>query len=339
MATRNLTTNSLQALKKADGIVAFTSQELIKSYKVALVEIRKELDTLYKKFLTLKEPTKAQLTQFMRKSKIEKEIVDIMRPFLTANEAFIKDMSVLGIDNGYFNNAWALDQASGVSLSWGMIDDTAVRAAAGIGGNVGNLTGLLTSFEIKQHQKLLTEAFKNYDQDTIRWISRDIRQGILQGESAVKVARRIQRSGITKSFNSAMKISRTEILRATGLSGQIAYEEARGFGVDINEIWDATLDNRTRPEHATADGEIKDNETGFFSVPWGEVTGPRRSGIASQDIFCRCISVGEVEGYSPELRRVRGEGLQPVQTFKEWAKTNDITVNRFGQKYNFEIGA
>ena len=338
MATRDLETNTKRALKQADDIVVFTSQELVKSYTKALKDIRKKLDSLYKKFLTLEEPTKAQLTQFMRLSKIEKGIIDIMKPYLKANQAFIKDMTVLGIDNGYFTNAWALDQASGLSLDWGFVDDTAVRAAAGIGGNIGNLTGLLSTAEIKQHQKVLTDAFVNYDKDTIKWISRDIKQGILQGESAVNVAKRIQKSGITQSFNSAMKISRTEVLRATGLSGQIAYEEARTFGVDVKEIWDATLDDRTRAGHAVGDGTIRNNETGFFSMPWGEVLGPSRSGIAEQDINERCRSVGEVEGYSSELQAERDKGLQPRQTFKQWADDSGVTVNRFGQKYNFNMG-
>ncbi len=335
MATRDMETNIKRALKQADGIITFTSQELVKSYTKALKDIRKKLDSLYKKFLTLEEPTKAQLTQFMRLSKIEKEIIDIMKPYLKANQAFIKDMTVLGIDNGYFTNAWAVDQASGLSLDWGFVDDTAVRAAAGIGGDIGNLTGLLSTAEIKQHQKVLTDAFVNYNKDTIKWISRDIKQGILQGESATNVAKRIQTSGITQSFNSAMRISRTEVLRATGLSGQIAYEEARTFGVEVNEIWDATLDNRTRPDHASADGNIRNNETGFFSVPWGESLGPHRNGIAEQDIHCRCLSVGEVEGYSPELQAERDKGLQPRQTFNSWVKENNLTKNRFGQKYDW----
>lgn len=336
MATRDLATNTQRALKQADGIVAFTSQELIKSYSKALKEIRVKLDSLYKKFLKLDEPTAAQLTQFMRLSKVEKNIVDIMKPYLKANEAFIKDMTVLGIDNGYFTNAWALDQASGLSLSWGMIDDTAVRAAAGIGGDIANLTGLLSGAEIKQHKQVLSDAFTNYDKDSIKWISRDIKQGILQGESAVNVARRLQKNGMAMSFNSAMRIARTETLRASGLSGQIAYEEARTFGVEVNEIWDATLDDRTRPDHVGADGNIRDNETGFFSVPWGQSLGPHRNGIAEQDISCRCISVGEVDGYSPELQAERDKGLQPRQTLKSWIKDQGLTKNRFGQKYNLD---
>ena len=49
--------------KKCKNTFNETYAQLYRHYKVALVEIRKELDTLYKKFLTLKEPSKAQLTQ------------------------------------------------------------------------------------------------------------------------------------------------------------------------------------------------------------------------------------------------------------------------------------
>jgi hypothetical protein len=335
MPTRDLGTNSKKVYANAQNIIDFTSDELIDSYKLALKEITEELDKLFKKFLTLEEPTRAELTQFMRKSNIQREIVNIMRPFLSENEAFIKDMTALGLDTGYFQTGWALDQAAGLSLGWGMVDDKAVRAAASLGGDLGDLAELLTKAEVKQHKKLVTKAFRNYDKDTVKWISRDIRQGIIKGESAVQVAKRLQKKGLAQSFNSAMRISRTEILRSTGIGNQIAYREAEEAGVQLNEVWDAVLDDRVRPDHAQADGTVRDKETGLFSVPWGEVIGPRRSGIPSEDINCRCIVVGEVEGYSPELKRIRDEGLQPYQTFPAWAQANDIKVNRFGQKYNF----
>jgi len=54
---------------------------------------------------------------------------------------------------------------------------------------------------------------------------------------------------------------------------------------------------------------------------------------------CRCLAVGEVGGYSPELQAERDKGLQPRQTLKSWIKDQGLTKNRFGQKYNIEIGA
>jgi hypothetical protein len=73
----------------------------------------------------------------------------------------------------------------------------------------------------------------------------------------------------------------------------------------------------------------------MFSVPWGQVAGPRRSGIAAEDIQCRCAAVPEIEGYSPEVRRIRDEGIQPYQAFDKWVDGKGWTRNRYGQKYNF----
>jgi uncharacterized protein with gpF-like domain len=135
-----------------------------------------------------------------------------------------------------------------------------------------------------------------------------------------------------------MVISRTETLRATGIGNQIAYDQARDAGVQIVETWDATLDDRTRSDHAKVDGIDKNNITGMFTVNWDgatEVPGPRRSGIAKQDINCRCISIGEVGGLSPELRALRDEGQEPYQSFESWTKEQGISTNRFGEKYDF----
>lgn len=339
MPTRDLSTNSMKSLKKADAIVSYTSKELIDSYKEALTDVRSKLSELYSKFMTLEEPTKAQLTQFMRLSNIEKEIVGIIKPYLSANKALLKDMSVLGVDNGFFNNAWAVDQATGVSQSWGLIDDAAVRAVAGIGGDIGDLAGVISAKELKRHTEIMTTAFANYSKDSQKWIREAVRQGIIQGESVSKVAKRIKaekliEDALEKSYNSSMLIARTEILRSTGIGNQIAYDQARDAGVEITEKWDATLDSRTRSSHAAADGKEKDNVTGMYDV-FGGVPGPRRTGKVKEDIQCRCMSIGEVSGLSPEMRALRDEGMEPYQSFREWANEQGLSANRFGDKYNF----
>ena len=332
--SRSLSQNSNKILDNADKIVSFTSSELIKSYKSALDDIRLKITQIYEAYGISGELTKAEMTQFMRLSNIEKNIVNIMNPYLESNKELLKDMSTVGFDNGYFTSGWALDQATGLSLGWGIIDDNSVRAANGIGGDLSDLEGIISSKEIKQHTKVLDDAFTNYSKDSRKWISQEIKQGIIQGESVPVVTKRIKEA-LGKSYNSSMVIARTEILRASGIGSQIAYDEASDNGVQLTQVWQTTLDDRTRSSHASADGARMDNETGLFSLSWGEVPGPRRSGIASEDIQCRCLSVPEVEGYTPEVRRIRGEGLQPYQNFEKWATNRGFTTNRYGQKYNF----
>jgi len=333
MPTRDLATNSKKSLDKADRLINFTEKELIASYKTALKEVRERVASLYEKF-QVAEPTKAQLTQFMRQSGIRDEIVDIMRPYYVSNKALIEDMSMQGIDTGFFNNGWSVDQATGVNQSWGMIDDSAVRAAAGIGGEIGELSGVMSSKEAAKHAKIMTKAFANYNKDSQKWIRQAVRQGVIQGESVPKVTKRIQEA-LGMSYNSAEKIARTEILRSTSIGNQVAYNQARDSGVQIEETWDATLDDRTRSDHAAADGTPKDNITGLYSLFGTEFSAPRMSGIAKQDINCRCISIGEIGGLSPELIAIRDEGIEPYQGFETWATNNGINTNRFGEQYNF----
>ena len=59
MSTRDLATNSMKSLNKAEAIINFTSKELIGSYKTALIDVRSKLAELYSRFMTLEEPTKA----------------------------------------------------------------------------------------------------------------------------------------------------------------------------------------------------------------------------------------------------------------------------------------
>jgi len=297
--------------------------------------VRATLTRLYEQYGVTGEFTKAQATQFLRNSRIEQQVVGILGKTIDESQELITESMKVSFDEGFFRTGWAVDQAAGASLGWGTFSDSAVRAAVGIGGDAGELEGLLSEREINRHKRILDDAFANYSKDTRKWISRDIRNGVIKGESIQKISKRLNDSALMHSKNSADAIARTETLRATGIGNQIGYDQAREKGVNIREVWDATLDNRTRPDHAAADGTVKDNESGLFSVPWGDVPGPRRSGIPGQDINCRCESVSEVEGYSPDVRRQREAGIEPYQTFGTWAERNGIAVNRYGQQYNF----
>ena len=336
MATRDLQTNHQAINKTSQRILQFTSNSLENSYKKALVQIRAEIARLYEAFDIAGELTRSQQAQFIRASGIQESILRIMGPAIDGNIELLGDASQLGFDQAFYRSSWAIDQATGVNIGFGQVSDNAVRAVAGIGGDVADLTGFIAESEVISHKKIMDNAFTNYGKDTRTWIQEDIRQGIINGDSVPQITKRLSKNSLIKSYNSAERIARTEVLRSTGLGNQMAYEASRDQGVEIKEVWDATLDDRTRPDHAAADGAVRDNVTGMFSVPWGDVPGPRRSGIASEDISCRCDSNPQIEGFSPEVRRVRGEGIVPYQTFKTWAKNNNLTTNRFGQKYNFK---
>ena len=113
--------------------------------------------------------------------------------------------------------------------------------------------------------------------------------------------------------------------------------EAQNAGVDVVRIWDATLDDRTRPSHADLDGKPED-KNGLWHAEGASADYPGGFGVAELDINCRCIAIETIGGVPPEARRgrdpVTGEtDIMSYERFPEWARENDLSVNRYGQSY------
>ena len=123
-----------------------------------------------------------------------------------------------------------------------------------------------------------------------RWSRRQIQstvlQGILQGESLAsrasrmrnvlgetftvddiknankKTARQIARELERKNKSAAIRNARTMTTTAESAGRVDAYLEAQDLGIEMEQMWIATLDNHTRDSHAELDGEtIKVGET------------------------------------------------------------------------------
>ena len=73
------------------------------------------------------------------------------------------------------------------------------------------------------------------------------------------------------------------------------------------------------------------DENGYFQTAAGPVEGPGLSGDPAFDINCRCAVRPQVDDYAPRVRRIRGEGVQPYQTYTEWAKNKGIGRTRAGR--------
>jgi len=334
MPTRDLQKNS-ELSKITDRIERVLAGEIDGNYADAIRDIRAKLVELYDTFGVTDDMSKAQLAQFVRVSGLIEELDSVVQPYVQKNIEALTAGGQVAFEASFFKTAWAMDTAVGVPLQWDLVNPNSVVAAQATAGDFQGLARYLPPKEIENHSKILDQAFKKYTADTRRWIGEAAKDAIQKGKSIQQVSKEIRDNGIAKAKRYSNMIARTEILRASTIGNQIAAEQARENGVAIREVWDATLDDRTRPDHAAADGTVRDATTGLFSVPWGEVIGPHQSGIASQDINCRCVVTEVIEGYEPELRRIRGEGLQPYQTFETWATEHGFTANDYGQKYNF----
>ena len=95
-------------------------------------------------------------------------------------------------------------------------------------------------------------------------------------------------------FNYEFKrVIRTETLRARSVGMEEAYTDVDPI-YGIVKVYIATKDRRTRYQHKTINGQVADKD-GYFRYPDGTKTKqPRLSGVARQDIMCRCSTRAEV---------------------------------------------
>lgn len=150
-------------------------------------------------------------------------------------------------------------------------------------------------------------------------IASAITQGVLQGESMDKVARRV-RSVADMDYRAAMRTARTAMTSAQNAGRVDAYRRAEGMGIHVRKQWLATLDGRTRHSHRSLDGEVVGMEEGFSN---GLDHPGDPSGAGSEVYNCRCTLVPVVDGADP-AEGVRHSNLGGV-SYEEWRNGHAAT--------------
>ena len=124
-------------------------------------------------------------------------------------------------------------------------------------------------------------------------INAETLQGILQGESMDKIAKRlrnVQKMNKTQAIRSA----RTIVTGAENKGRQDSYARAEADGIVLERTWIATNDSRTRHSHAVLDGETKPINTPFSN---GLMYPGDPDGEPSEVYNCRCTLIAKVKGF------------------------------------------
>ena len=145
-----------------------------------------------------------------------------------------------------------------------------------------------------------------------RHIASAVTQGVLQGESMDKVAKRV-RSVADMDYRAAMRTARTAMTSAQNAGRVDAYRRAEGMGIRVRKQWLATLDGRTRHSHRRLDGEIVGMDEHFSN---GLEHPGDPSGAGSEVYNCRCTLVPVVDGADPS-EGVRHSNLGGV-SYERW---------------------
>jgi uncharacterized protein with gpF-like domain len=143
-----------------------------------------------------------------------------------------------------------------------------------------------------------SDALQENSAKYLSQIKTELSQGLIKGEGYAKIAKRLEKS-TEMSANKTIRIVRTEGHRAQSVGRKLAVDKVEGasdrLGIKIKRVWVATSDDRTRDSHKAMDGKEADDD-GLFTLPSGVRTdGPGMSGVAEEDINCRCTVRVEVE--------------------------------------------
>ena len=222
-----------------------------------------------------------------------------------AKKAAIADISNIEVNgvklyttqyNGY---AWAYSQGYALPITGG----AKVKLVAGA--LYSDFSGMVFDERIKKNLGV-------YADDILGVVTR----GLNQGSSYQRIAKELE-DAVNRQYKSALTVARTEGGRIQSKAYLDSLALLDEVGAEYGKMWDATIDDKTRAMHQQMDGVMADKD-GVFHLPDG-ATGPapRMTGSARNDISCRCSALTIINGQKPTERRIRGEGIQPYETYTE----------------------
>ena len=269
----SLRTFQEKAFQKSLKRLTKTEADLAQIYKSSLTELRSKLVELSEKIDT---PTmsNSDLFKYNRLSKLYVNTLDEMKKISSETYNIIyksnKDMALFaynGSRDGY---------STITSIDIGRV----------------NADTLKSIVEFSYPEVPFKDFVKRLGANGVARLKAALGAGLSQGESIPKLAKRIKEE-LNKTYNEAVRIARTEGLRANSQAQVEATNQALDIGIKINKIWKTHMDGRERPSHASANGQKADDK-GLFHISGYEAPAPRMFNIASEDINCRCTYYEEI---------------------------------------------
>ena len=154
-------------------------------------------------------------------------------------------------------------------------------------------------------------------------INAETLQGILQGESMDKIAKRL-RNVQEMNKTQAIRSARTIVTGAENKGRQDSYVRAEADGIILQKEWIATNDGRTRHSHAMLDGAIIDQDKKFDN---GLMYPGDPNGRPEEVYNCRCSVAAVVKGFKKaqvqkamaekQVKETQASAFTPAKTTEE----------------------
>lgn len=264
-----------KAHAKTDKILLDIEKKLKESYSYAYKDVKKQLTEVIAKMELSQGLTANQryalANKYDRLTKLAEQITD------TINNA---DKEAVRIINGELANIYTInkEQAESLFAKYG-VEFLAINKTA---------TNQLVAESISPFDKLAIDNLKSKDA-VLRALKQEFTTSIMTGESIPNMAKRIR--GVTeRNLADSVRIARTETTRVENSARYEVGKQGEKLGFKMKREWVATTDERTREEHADADGQQVDMDEPF-TVGGEQLMYPGDTSLgasAKNTINCRC---------------------------------------------------
>ena len=265
------------AHKWTDAELKRLEKRINSEYTKAYQEIRKEMADIMQKISTNPnmslQQKMAAMNKYNRLQNLCSQMADVLQDTNRTAQSFISK----SMQNVYKMNY----NFSAEQLGFSVLDNTAVR-------NI--LTGEVNPFT------KLSIAGEQDKRAIMRKLESELTTAILKGESIPNMAKRLK-SVAEGYLGDTIRIARTETTRVENSAKQSIGDEGKRLGFTMWKRWVATADERTRPDHAAADGQEVPNDEPF--TVGGEqmmYPGDVSMGCSAWNIInCRCTIVNFIK--------------------------------------------
>ena len=320
-----------------EAYIALQERKLLALYRESLKEVQRDLSRMYEKFgegVTLADMRKK--TSVRRNGKdyritrlealqfqIKEQITELTKGARKVTTSTIKDV----FEENYNITGYAFESGLNVKTSFQALNPAVIRASLD-----NPAIAVQWPARMKGHAEVLNNR-----------ISQSITKGLIQGTGFDKTARQFRKQmrdeigdNFEKYAGQVNTIVRTESLRAQSVGRLLGMEKtaksAERLGIKQEKAWVSVRDERTRrtprdsADHVRMNGKVANEEGLFELIPSGTTTAPRMSGIAKQDINCRCDIITQFPDIPARFSTTDADGNKIYQNYADWGKQKDIKV-------------
>lgn len=284
----------------------------------------------YKKAVKAGTMTQAELDEWKERRVFDGKIwkakkADITSTLTNANKIATK------MANGQLNNifgtnanwmSYKLEKSAKANLGFTLYDST----------TVANL--------IKNQPNLINYKYVDAAKDAgwnSKKITRQITQGVIQGEDLDTIAKRLAETTGSDNMNAMLTQARTMMTGAQNAGRWLQLKEMKKMGIPVKGVWIATLDSHTRDTHRTLDGQAVDPDD-VFRVGQYKIRYPGDpQAVPAMTYNCRCTLGEKIETVSAVYKRrdnVSGEIIEDMtyREWKQWKETGKLPEKKTEKK-------